>query len=112
MDKETRARRSRSRKSIYAQALSEAEQVLLSEVRDVEGLDEEIALLRVRLATMLAQHPENSDLLLKGVGTLVKAVATKYRLSKKAKQNLSDAITEVLKGIGGALYPEGFEGAS
>jgi len=40
---------------------------------------------------------------------LVKAVATKYRLSPAAKQNLTEAITQVLKEVGGALYPEGFE---
>jgi len=101
----------RSRKrGFYAEALSEAEKVRLPEAREIEGLDEEIALLRVRLSTLLSEHPENTELLLKGVGMLVKAVATKYRLSKKARANLTDAITDVLKEVGSALYPEGFDG--
>ena len=105
-------RRPSSRKrGFYAEALSEAERIRLPEAREIEGLDEEIALLRVRLSTMLSEHPENTELILKGVGMLVKAVATKYRLSKKAKENLADAITEVLKEVGGALYPEGFDGS-
>jgi Ni,Fe-hydrogenase maturation factor len=74
----------------------------------VEGLDEEIALLRVKLGQALAQHPENTELLLKGVGMLVRAVATKYRLSPRARENLTEAITQVLKEVGGALFPEGF----
>ena len=77
----------------------------------MEGLDEEIALLRVKLSQALAQHPENTELLLKGVGMLVRAVATRYRLSPRAKENLAGAITEVLKEVGGALLPEGPLGA-
>ena len=93
----------------YTQAVSEAERLLLDEAMEIEGLDEEIALLRVKLMSAISEHPENTDLLLKGVGMLVKAVGTKYRLSKKARENLTDAITDVLKEIGGALYPEGFD---
>ena len=102
--------RKRAEKGFYAEALKEAEKVLLPDARRIEGLDEEIALLRVRLSSLLAQHPENTELLLKGVGMLVRAVATKYRLSSKARRNLTDAITEVVREIGGALYPEGFDG--
>ena len=102
--------RKRAEKGFYTEALKEAERVLLTEAREIEGLDEEIALLRVRLSSLLTQHPENTELLLKGVGMLVKAVATKYRLSSKARRNLTEAIAEVVRGIGGALYPEGFDG--
>ncbi|GEM_PF-1362378 len=102
----------RSRKdSFYAEAVSEAERLLLTEAMEIEGLDEEIALLRVKLMSAISEHPENTELLLKGIGTLVKAVGTKYRLSKKARENLTDAISQVLKEIGGALYPEGFDNA-
>jgi len=109
-EEEVGQQRPARKRGFYAQALSEAERVRLPEAREIEGLDEEIALLRVRLSTMLSEHPENTELLLKGVAMLVRAVATKYRLSKKAKENLTDAITAVLKEIGGALYPEGFDG--
>ena len=104
-------RKKSERESFYTQAVSEAERLLLDEAMEIEGLDEEIALLRVKLLSALSEHPENTDLLIKGVGMLVRAVGTKYRLSKKARENLTDAITDVLKEIGGALYPEGFNGA-
>ena len=94
----------RSKKGFYAQVLSEAEQVLLPEAMDIEGLDEEIALLRVKLSRALEEHPENMPLLLRAVDLLVKAVATKYRLSKKSQENLAEAIDSVLKEIGGALF--------
>lgn len=92
----------------YAAALSEAERLLLPEARGIEGLDEEIALLRVRLHTALREHPENLPLLVKGMELLVKAVAARYRLSKRAEADLYQSVLGVLKGIGEALWPEGF----
>lgn len=103
-------KRVRRGKSFYAQVLSQAEQVRLDEAQNLEGLDEEIALLRVRLADLASQHPEKVELLLKGVGVLLRAVATKYRLSPKAEEDLYQSVLGVLRGIGGALWPEGFNG--
>lgn len=103
-------RRKASVKGFYQEALSEAEQVLLPEARKMEGLDEEIALLRVKLQRAVEEHPEDLTLLWKGIGLLVKAVAAQYRLSKKAEDDLYENILGVLRGIGGALYPEGFGG--
>jgi len=102
--KHSKAVASRSKRGFYAQALSEAEQVLLPEARDIEGLDEEIALLRVKLSKALEEQPNNMPLLLRAVDLLVKAVAAKYRLSKKSQENLAEAIDSVLKEIGGALF--------
>ena len=93
-----------SKKGFYEQALSEAERVLIPEAREIEGLDEEIALLRVKLSTALAENPDNMPLVLRAVELLVKAVAAKYRLSKKSQDNLAEAIDGVLKEIGGALF--------
>lgn len=101
-----RKAKKKAAEAFYAQALSQAEQVDLSQAREVEGLDEEIALLRLRLKEMLREHPENMPLLLRAIELLVKAVGTKYRLSKDAKENLTDAVTGVLKEIGGAILPE------
>lgn len=106
-----RRRRSKPKaEGFYASALSEAERLLLSEALEVEGLDEEIALLRVRLMKALEEHPENMQLLLKGVELLVKAVAARYRLSKKVEQDLYQNVLGVLRGIGGAIWPEVFDG--
>lgn len=94
----------------YADALSQAERIRLPQARQIEGLDDEIALLRVRLGSLAAEHPENIELLLKGIGVLVRAVAARYRLSKKAENDLYQSVLGVLRGIGGALHPEGFDG--
>lgn len=93
-----------SKKGFYEQALSEAERILIPEAREIEGLDEEIALLRVKLSTALAERPDNMPLMMRGVELLVKAVAARYRLSKKSQDNLAEAIDGVLKEIGAVLF--------
>ena len=94
----------RVKQGFYAQALSEAERVLIPEAREMAGLDEEIALLRVKLATALAEHPDNMPLMLRAVELLVRAVAAEYRLSRKSQDNLAAAIDGVLKEIGATLF--------
>lgn len=97
-----------SASDFYASALSRAERTRLPKARAAEGLDEEIALLRVRLHSVAREHPEQLELLLKGVNSLVRAVALKYKLSDKPAEDLSKNIAAVLRGIGGALEPERF----
>jgi hypothetical protein len=92
----------------YADALSEAERLRLPKARSVAGLEEEIALLRVRLFRAVQEHPEQLELLLKGVNVLVRLAALRYKLSDKPAQELAKSIEGVLRGVGGALYPERF----
>ena len=96
--------------SFYEKALTRAERLRLSRAKQVRGLDEEIALLRVRLSQLAEVHPEKLELLLKGVRLLIQAVSAKYRLSQEAKDDLSENIAGVLRGVGAALWPEGFSG--
>jgi hypothetical protein len=103
----TDARRKEAQ-GFYEEALSEAERENLPEARLMEGLDEEIAVMRVRLKRALEEHPQDVKLIAKGLDLLVKAVAARYRLSPKARKDLSDSIAGVVEGIGAALYPEGF----
>lgn len=103
-DRRSRTRVPASKKGFYQRALTEAEQGLFPEAREVEGLDEEIALLRVKLTSALREQPENMPLMLRGVDLLVKAVAARYRLSAKSQENLAEAIDSVLKEIGLALF--------
>ena len=94
----------------YDRALTEAERLLLPEARELEGLDEEIALLRVRLNTALQERPQDLPVLLRGIELLVKAVAARYRLSRKAEGDLYQSAVGVLRGIGGVIWPEAFPG--
>lgn len=97
----------RTVKDFYAVALKEAEQAALENARELEGLDEEIAVLRVKLQTALAEHPENFTMLLRGIELMVRAVSARYRISGKGEDDLYQSVVGVLKGIGTVLLPEG-----
>ena len=90
----------------YDEALSEAERAALPLAREIRGLDEEIAVVRLRLRSALEQHPEDLKLMAKGVDLLVKALSVRYRLSKDEKADLSAGIKGILGEIGGTLCPE------
>ena len=100
----------RKARDFYTRALGEAEKTLLPQARELEGLDEEIALLRVKLIQAIREKPQDLELLLKGVGMLVRAVSTRYRLSKKGEEDLYQSVLGVLRGIGDALSPENGNG--
>ena len=87
----------------YEEALTEAERLRLPRARGVEGIDDEIALLRVRLLGYAQKSPENLEVLMKGVALLTRAVATRYRLSPKSQQDLMDCLVGVVEGVGRGL---------
>ena len=94
-----------SAKEFYAGVLSEAHQLKLCNARKLTGVDEEIALLRVKLRELAEKNPDSVDLLYKGVNALTKAVALQYKLSPAAKNDLYDSIVGVVNGIGRELWP-------
>jgi len=96
-----------SLRTFYSDALTEAELLDLAEALLMEGVDEEIAVLRVRLKTAVRKYPEDLKLLLAGVGMLTKAVATQYRLSPKARKELADRLSDLLNSLGDQLLPAG-----
>ncbi len=83
----------------YAQALSEAEKLLLEEARGVEGLDEEIAMLRVKLRELIQTSPDRFDLHLKVTNTIARLVGIHYDISKEQKKSLREAIMKVFTEI-------------
>ena len=97
-----------SHQDLYETALTKAERTRLSHVRTIDGLDQEIAFLRLRLERLAKNEPDRIEVLLKGMNVLVRLVATRYKLSPVAKDNLSHSLAKVIDEIGGALLPEGF----
>ncbi len=94
-----------SPQAFYRQALTEAEQLELPAAAELQGLDEEIAVLRVKLLSALRAHPEDLRLAATGVSMLVKAVAAQYRLSPKARRDLADHFAAALNSLGDQLLP-------
>ena len=80
----------------YSKALDETEKLVLEEARGIDGLDEEIALLRVELRDLIVNSPERLDLHLKVATTIARLVGIRYNISKDQKKSLREAITRVL----------------
>ena len=104
----TKRQPAKAAREFYASALDSADRIELDQAAEIEGLDGEIAVLRVKLRAALAEHPEDKQLMMRGIELLVKAVTARYRLSKQAQEDLSESIDGVIRGVGGALMPEVF----
>ena len=83
----------------YARVLDEAEKLDLEAASDVNGIDDEIALLRVKIKSLLEKDPENIRLIMKATNTLAGMVKTRYNISREQRQGLREAISNVLKDI-------------
>lgn len=65
----------------------------------VEGLDDEIAMLRVRIKSVLRHDPNNMKLITQATNALAKLVSTRYNISKDDKNGLREAINNVLNDV-------------
>ena len=91
--------------AFYERGLSAAEREGLDQARALRGVDEEIALLRLRLREALAARPEDWEVLVGGVRLLIQALLAQRRLSGQQAEELSEQLVGLLEGFG-----EGFRG--
>ena len=68
----------------------------LEEASYVEGVDQEIALLRIKLRELVENEPDRIDLHLEAANTIARLVRTMYQISKEQKRSLKEAIAKVL----------------
>lgn len=83
----------------YSRILSAEERRDLELAVEVEGLDEEIALLRVKIKSIASNDPDNIKVLTVAINTLSRLLVTKYKLKKDDKHGIKEAIGNVLKDI-------------
>jgi hypothetical protein len=83
----------------YSKVLDEAEKLDFEYATGVEGIDEEIALLRVKIKSLISHDPDNIKLIMQATNTLARLVRTRYNISKKDKKGLKEAIGNVLRDI-------------
>ena len=83
----------------YSKVLDEAERLDLELATGVEGIDDEIALLRVKIKSILTHDSENIKLIMQVTNTLAKLIRTKYNISKEDKKGLKEAIANVLRDV-------------
>ena len=83
----------------YSQVLDESEKLQLEQALGIEGIDEEIAILRVKLRTLIDKQPDRLDLHFEAANTIARLVRTRYSITKEQKNSLKEAITKVLTDI-------------
>ena len=92
-------------------ALSKAERLELGRAGSVEGLADEIALLRAQLKRAVGASPravkarKDLKVVTEGVETLLRAVSTQYRLSPRSKEDLAENLAAVLNQFGDQILP-------
>ena len=96
-----------ARSGFYDSALSKADVEALAEARDVEGLEEEVALLRLQLRRALEDSDADAKLLQSGVRLLVQALLAQHRVSPQQAEHLGDALNNVLEQFGEVLGTAG-----
>ena len=94
-----KAKQNSAKRGLYSRALDEAESLDFELARGVEGIDDEIALLRVKIKSLLEDDPENVKLITQATNALARLVMTRYRISADQKNALSTAIGNVLQGL-------------
>jgi hypothetical protein len=96
----TRKNAARGKKpGFYGRALNEAERLELEEARGIDGIDEEIAILRIKLRELIVAKPERFDLHLRVVSAIARLVTARYNITREQKKSLKEAITRVLTEI-------------
>jgi len=94
-----RERQGRAEQGFYSEALREAEALDFEMAHGVEGIDDEIALLRLKIKSLLESDPENVRLMMDATSALARLVMTRYRISASQKKALANAIGGVLQGL-------------
>jgi hypothetical protein len=90
-------------RGFYVQAMSEAERLALADAMQVEGVDEEITLLRLRLRSVAAAVPADLPLMFKGIELLAKVIATRYGLGKTGREEVQEALVNAFTDLKAAM---------
>ena len=87
------------KRSFYDKVFDEADRLDFELASGVNGIDGEIALLRVKIKSILENDPENIKLIMQATNTLAKLVKTRYNITKEQKKGLKEAIGNVLRDV-------------
>ena len=83
----------------YSQVLDEAEKLQLEQAQGVEGLDEEIAILRLKFRELIDTEPHRLDLQIEAASAIARLIRTRYNITREQKKSLKEAIAKVLTDI-------------
>lgn len=85
---------------LYTNILDDAEKLDFELAAGVDGIDDEIALLRVEIKKAMAGgDARNLKLLIDATNALERLIRTRYQITKEQRKGLREAISTVLKDI-------------
>jgi hypothetical protein len=87
----------RNKTEFYARVLDEAEKLDFETAVELDGIDNEITILRVKIKYILEKQPENIRLIMEATNMLGRLVKTRYNITKEQKRGLKEAIGNVLE---------------
>ena len=67
----------------YSKVLDEAAQRDFRLATSVEGIDEEIELLRIKIKSVVEHDPDNIKVIMQAINSLARLVRTRYNISKE-----------------------------
>lgn len=87
----------RKPRSFYSNALDEAERLELKSAVAIEGIDDEIAVMRVRIKKLV--RSADIEELTRCTNALCRMLTTRYAIEGKSKKSLKAALGNVLRDI-------------
>ncbi len=94
-----KGKRNSAKSSLYLKTLDEAEKLDFELAQGVDGIDDEIALLRVKIKSLMETDPDNIKLITAATNALARLVTTRYKMGSAHKKALTNAIGGVLKDL-------------
>jgi len=95
----SKGNQSARKQGFYSRVLDEAEKLDFELASGVNGIDDEIALLRVKIKSILGDEPKNLKLIVDATNALERLIRTRYKIGKEQRKGLKEAIGNVLRDI-------------
>lgn len=94
-----KANQNARKRGFYEKALDEVERLDFELASGVNGIDDEIALLRVKIKSILGDDPKNVKLIVETTNALERLIRTRYKITKEQRKGLKEAIGNVLRDV-------------
>jgi hypothetical protein len=92
--------RNAAKNDFYSRLFDETERFDFNNAAGIEGIDEEIALLRLEIKKAISGGDDRNLLLLvKATSALEKLIRTRYRINTSQRQGLKEAIGNVIRDV-------------
>lgn len=98
-------RPSKRRTALYQAAIREAERLAFEQARQMEGLDDEIALLRLRLLQQIRDGGLEA-MAIRDLELLVRALRARRDLNRSEDTDWPAQLTTLLEGLASGLAPQ------